>query len=198
MIDDHDTVDMPKLEDSSDDENIIATNAQRKLIVSQTRQAILEHFTRDNATKITQPKHRERGERPDTTTSPQGSVVESPPSADEPGGQQEHHEHAHEQTAGKAKPDISAVDKRHPGPRVSRQNILDRVIALEAEPQNQVGDMDGTLFQTVNVVTDYIDHAWVTTKNGQVNDRRAESAIMGTGQRIKGKAWADAVARTVA
>ena len=52
--------------------------------------------------------------------------MESPPSADEPGGQQEHHEHAHEQTAGKAKPDISAVDKRHPGPRVSRRNILDR------------------------------------------------------------------------
>lgn len=91
------------------------------------------------------------------------------------------------------------ISKENPHGLATRgQNILDRVIALEAEPQNQIGDMDGTLFQTVNVVTDFIDHAWVTTKDGRVNDRRAESAIMGTGQRIKGKAWADAVARTVA
>jgi phage/plasmid-like protein (TIGR03299 family) len=78
------------------------------------------------------------------------------------------------------------------------KNILDRVIALEGEAQNNVGDMNGTLWQTVNVVSDYIDHDWITTKNGQVNARRAESAMVGTGQRIKTKAWEAALARMVA
>jgi phage/plasmid-like protein (TIGR03299 family) len=75
---------------------------------------------------------------------------------------------------------------------------MDEQIENMKEAMKMTNVMDVTLFQTVNVVTDFIDHAWVTTKDGRVNDRRAESAIMGTGQRIKGKAWADAVARTVA
>jgi len=78
------------------------------------------------------------------------------------------------------------------------ENILNSVLNLETAEQNQVGDMDGTLWQAVNVISDYIDHEWVTTKDGKVNERRAESAIVGTGQRIKGRAWSDAVARLVA
>ena len=73
------------------------------------------------------------------------------------------------------------------------QNILDRVLELETEPQNQIGDMNNTVWQALNTVTDYIDHDWVTSKNGILNKKRAESAIVGTGQRIKGKAWEAAV-----
>ena len=78
------------------------------------------------------------------------------------------------------------------------QNILDTVLGLETQDQNQVGEMDGTLWQAVNVISDYIDHEWVTLKNGKTNEARAQSAIVGTGQRIKTKAWTTAVARTVA
>ena len=78
------------------------------------------------------------------------------------------------------------------------KNILDVVLGLEEQKQNQVGGMDGTLWQAVNVISDFIDHDWVTTKDGKVNEKRAESAIVGTGQRIKGKAWEDAMARVVA
>tara|TARA_R110001592_G_scaffold305334_2_gene577949 strand:+ start:1681 stop:2646 length:966 start_codon:yes stop_codon:yes gene_type:complete len=72
-------------------------------------------------------------------------------------------------------------------------NILDRVLELETESQNQIGDMNNTVWQALNTVTDYIDHDWVTSKNGILNAKRAESAIVGTGQRIKGKAWEAAV-----
>lgn len=91
------------------------------------------------------------------------------------------------------------VSKENPFGLATRgKNILDQVMSLEEMPQNQVGDMDGTLWQAVNVVSDYIDHDWITTKNGKVNEKRAESAIVGTGQRIKTRAWSDAVARLVA
>jgi phage/plasmid-like protein (TIGR03299 family) len=91
------------------------------------------------------------------------------------------------------------ISKENPFGLATRgKNILDQVISLEEMPQNQVGDMDGTLWQAVNVVSDYIDHDWITTKNGKVNEKRAESAIVGTGQRIKTRAWSDAVARLVA
>jgi len=73
------------------------------------------------------------------------------------------------------------------------QNMLTQALDLEKEPQNQIGDMDGTLWQATNVVTDFIDHQWITTKDGKVNEKRAESAMVGTGQRIKGKAWEAAV-----
>tara|TARA_R100000278_G_scaffold107110_1_gene83787 strand:- start:689 stop:1645 length:957 start_codon:yes stop_codon:yes gene_type:complete len=72
-------------------------------------------------------------------------------------------------------------------------NILDSLLDLETQEQNQIGDMDGTLWQKVNVVTDYIDHDWITTQDGKANLKRAESAFIGTGQRHKRKAWATAL-----
>ena len=69
------------------------------------------------------------------------------------------------------------------------QNTLDTLLKLEQAEQNTTGGMAGTAWGMFNVVTDYIDHDWIHNAGGEVNHRRAESAIIGPGSRMKSKAW---------
>lgn len=89
------------------------------------------------------------------------------------------------------KEDRITADNPH-GLATRGNNILDTLLELETKEQNQVGDMDNTLWQKVNVVTDYIDHDWITNGDS-LNLKRAESSFIGTGQRHKRKAWATAL-----
>ena len=73
------------------------------------------------------------------------------------------------------------------------KNILKTLADLEGQEQNQIGDMNNTLWQALNVVTDFIDHEWVTTKDGKVNEKRVDSAIYGPGQRMKLKTYKSAL-----
>ena len=68
-------------------------------------------------------------------------------------------------------------------------NTLNRVLELEAADTNNVGDMNGTAWAAFNTVTEYIDHDWCYNKDGSVNDKRVESAILGPAARMKNKAW---------
>jgi phage/plasmid-like protein (TIGR03299 family) len=73
------------------------------------------------------------------------------------------------------------------------QNTLDRLVELEAAPTNTGNGMEGTAWGAFNVVTEYLDHAWVYDRKGEkVNQKRVESALLGTGMRAKDRAWKNA------
>ena len=78
------------------------------------------------------------------------------------------------------------------------QNTLSKVIAIEQMATNTHGNMADSAWQAFNTVTEYIDHQWTYNADGKSNAKRVESAIMGTGQRTKNKAWDSVVARLVA
>ena len=77
-------------------------------------------------------------------------------------------------------------------------NTLTRLQELE---DTALGFDDGDInsaWGAFNVVTEYLDHQWVYDRKGEkVNQKRVESALLGTGMRQKDKAWA-AAARLVA
>ena len=77
-------------------------------------------------------------------------------------------------------------------------NTFNHLKALEKSSTNNTSAMRDTAWQSFNVVTEYIDHAWVHNANGTVNAKRAESAIIGTGARQKSQAWEAITARIVA
>ena len=59
------------------------------------------------------------------------------------------------------------------------------------------GDID-TAWGAFNVISEYLDHQWVYDRKGEkVNQKRVESALLGTGARQKDNAWR-AAARLVA
>ena len=49
--------------------------------------------------------------------------------------------------------------------------------------------MNGTAWGAFITVTEYLDHEWCYNKDGTVNDKRVESAILGPAARMKNKAW---------
>ena len=77
-------------------------------------------------------------------------------------------------------------------------NTFNHLKELEKSSTNNTSAMRDTAWQSFNVVTEYIDHAWVHNSNGTVNAKRAESSILGTGARLKAKAWDTIAARIVA
>jgi len=77
-------------------------------------------------------------------------------------------------------------------------NTFNHLKELEKSATNNTSAMRDTAWASFNVVTEYIDHAWVHNANGTVNAKRAESSILGTGARLKAKAWDNITARIVA
>lgn len=75
------------------------------------------------------------------------------------------------------------------GLKTRGMNTLNHLLALENAPTNTVGDMFGTGWQAYNVLTEYIDHAWIHNADGSINQGKAERALVGTGARIKNKAY---------
>ena len=74
------------------------------------------------------------------------------------------------------------------------QNTLDRLLELETSETNTTGGIGGTAWGAFNTVTEYLDHAWVYDRKGEkVNEKRVESALLGTGMRMKDRAWQGAI-----
>jgi len=98
------------------------------------------------------------------------------------------------------KTDEKLVDKvENPFGLTTRgNNTLTRLQELE---DTALGFDDGDInsaWGAFNVISEYLDHAWVYDRKGEkVNQKRVESALLGTGARQKDKAWA-AAARLVA
>jgi phage/plasmid-like protein (TIGR03299 family) len=69
-------------------------------------------------------------------------------------------------------------------------NTLDKLLEIEAHPTNNHNGNGGSAFAAFNTATYYLDHEWTFDRAGEKsNDKRVESAIMGTGARMKSKAW---------
>lgn len=78
-------------------------------------------------------------------------------------------------------------------------NTLDRLLELEKADTNTTGGIAGSAWASFNVVTEYLDHQWVYDRKGEnVNEKRVESALLGTGMRTKDRAWSEIQARLVA
>ena len=77
-------------------------------------------------------------------------------------------------------------------------NTFNHLKELEKSATNNTSAMRDTAWQSWNVVTEYLDHAWVHNSNGTVNAKRAESSLIGTGARFKARAWDTITARIVA
>lgn len=73
-------------------------------------------------------------------------------------------------------------------------NILNQAHELLSSPTNNVGVMDGSVWQAYNVVTELVDHKLTTLKDGKKSVKRQESALFGEHSRKKQKAWKEAVA----
>jgi len=70
------------------------------------------------------------------------------------------------------------------------QNTLDKLLEIEAHPTNNHNGNGGTAFAAFNTASFYVDHEWTYDRKGEKsNDKRVESAIIGTGSRMKAKAW---------
>lgn len=77
-------------------------------------------------------------------------------------------------------------------------NTFNHLKELEKSSTNNTAAMRDTAWQSFNVVTEYLDHAWVHNASGTVNAKRVESSILGTGNATKAKAWDAITARIVA
>ena len=77
-------------------------------------------------------------------------------------------------------------------------NTFNHLKELEKSPTNNTSAMRDTAWQSWNVVTEYLDHAWTHNSAGTVIASRVESSILGTGARLKAKAWDNITARIVA
>ena len=98
------------------------------------------------------------------------------------------------------KTDEKLIDKvENPFGLTTRGN--NTLTKLEELEETALGFDDGDInsaWGAFNVVTEYLDHQWVYDRKGEkVNQKRVESALLGTGMRQKDKAWA-AAARLVA
>jgi len=97
------------------------------------------------------------------------------------------------------KHDVKNISKDNTTGLTTRgNNTLNHLIELEKSSTNNTAAMRDTPWQAFNVVTEYIDHAWIHNSGGTANAKRAESAIIGTGSRLKSKAWDSVVARLIA
>lgn len=77
-------------------------------------------------------------------------------------------------------------------------NTFNHLKELEKASTNNTAAMRDTAWASFNVVTEYLDHAWVHNASGTVNAKRVESSILGTGARVKADAWDAITARIVA
>jgi len=69
-------------------------------------------------------------------------------------------------------------------------NTLEKLLEVEAHPTNNHNGNGNSAFAAFNTATYYLDHHWTFDRAGEKsNDKRVESAIMGTGARMKSKAW---------
>ena len=74
------------------------------------------------------------------------------------------------------------------------QNTLSRLLELETAETNTTGGIGGTAWGVFNTVTEYLDTQWVYDRKGEkVNEKRVESALLGTGMRMKDRAWQGAI-----
>jgi phage/plasmid-like protein (TIGR03299 family) len=74
------------------------------------------------------------------------------------------------------------------------RNTLDRLLELETSETNTSGGIGGTVWGSFNTVTEFLDHAWVYDRKGEkVNEKRVESSLLGTGMRMKDRAWQGAI-----
>jgi len=68
-------------------------------------------------------------------------------------------------------------------------NTVDVLLEIEKHPTNNHGT-DDNAFKMFNTITYYLDHHWTFDRKGEKqNDKRVESAIIGSGARMKSKAW---------
>ena len=74
------------------------------------------------------------------------------------------------------------------------RNTLDGLLELETAETNTTGGIGGTVWGMFNTVTEYLDHGWVYDRKGEkVNEKRVESSLLGTGMRMKDRAWQGAI-----
>ena len=74
------------------------------------------------------------------------------------------------------------------------RNTLDGLLELETSETNTTGGIGGTVWGMFNTVTEYLDHGWVYDRKGEkVNEKRVESSLLGTGMRMKDRAWQGAI-----
>ena len=74
------------------------------------------------------------------------------------------------------------------------RNTLDRLLELETSETNTTGGIGGTVWGSFNTVTEFLDHGWVYDRKGEkVNEKRVESSLLGTGMRMKDRAWQGAI-----
>jgi len=67
-------------------------------------------------------------------------------------------------------------------------NTLDTLLELEMSESNTVGDMAGTAWGAFNTVTEFIDYEWTYNADGSSNEKRMESAVLGTAAKNKNRA----------
>lgn len=67
-------------------------------------------------------------------------------------------------------------------------NTLDTLLELEMSESNTVGEMAGTAWGAFNTVTEFIDYEWTYNSDGSANDKRMESAVLGTAAKNKNRA----------
>jgi len=73
-------------------------------------------------------------------------------------------------------------------------NTLDLLLELETSETNTAGGIGGTVWGIFNTLTEYLDTKWVYDRKGEkVNQKRVESALLGTGMRMKDRAWQGAI-----
>ena len=73
-------------------------------------------------------------------------------------------------------------------------NILDTFEGLRLQDQNQVGGMDGSVWQALQVYLDYLDHEYIYDTSGNINEGKADKILHSTGVGKKIKAQEAAIA----
>lgn len=74
------------------------------------------------------------------------------------------------------------------------RNTLDGLLEMETAETNTAGGIGGTVWGMFNSVTEYLDTKWVYDRKGEkVNEKRVESSLLGTGMRMKDRAWQGAI-----
>ena len=75
-------------------------------------------------------------------------------------------------------------------------NMLKSVTELLGNENNTLNGMAGTAWAAYNAVTEAIDHNFTRLANGNVSEKRMESALFGTYSRTKQKAFVKALELT--
>lgn len=84
---------------------------------------------------------------------------------------------------------VHKVDNPH-GLATNSRNRLAAVLELETAKTNTIGGISDTPMQAFNTLTEYVDHASILKRNGDVRQTTVENTVFGNGARQKGNAWA--------